>query len=61
MLVTYVGEELKKKKKRGDKRLLAAVGFVIARAAFSYSRSLLVMIANSVDASFCRRRRLIYN
>lgn len=48
-------------KKKGDKRILAAIGLVIVRAAFSYFCSLLVMVANSVDASFCRMRRLIYN
>lgn len=49
------------KKKKGDKRILAAVGLVIVKAALSYFCSLLVMVANSVDASFCRMRRLIYN
>lgn len=48
-------------KKKGDKRMLAAAGLVIVRAACSYICSLLVMAANSVDASFCRMRRLIYN
>lgn len=50
-----------KKTKQGDKGILAAIGLVIVRAAFSYFCSLLVLVANSVEASFCRMRRLIYN
>lgn len=48
---------------KADKRILAAVGFLIVRTTFRVFPfySLLVRVANSVDASFCCTRRLIYN